>query len=237
MNNLLVQNCNSKFIQNIINLKIDNVNIIGTSINNNLYKLYYTYGITHCLFKAELLNKEMVDFIKEFSNNGVRCFIHHNSPVITTIKEFMNYNVIHLSSSDSTDIIAVPNNLINSKMFFNNYQQRSDSIVCFCEFSILPEFLSDYLYPKTLLPIKLFNNSKISHPQNLGLISESDRAKILQTNKYYLALSEDDQYILEAQHCGAIILQIDQLNNYKNTQYSEPRISIEYIDFVKDIIL
>lgn len=237
MKKLLVQNCVSKFFKNIINVTIDDCNIIGSNINNNLYQLYYTYNFTHILFKAELINKEILQFIQDFSNNGVRCFVHHSSLVPNLIKDLQNYNITHFSDKKYDNTIHIPNNLINTRLFFDNSSIRSDSIVCFCEFIVLPEFLNDYLYPKTSLPIKLFNNGKIAHPQNLGLISEQDRANILQTNKYYLALSEDDQYILEAQHCGCIVLQVTNLNDYIKVPYSAPQSSIEYVDFVKDKIL
>lgn len=237
MNKLLVQNCESKFFRNVGCLSIDNYQIINTNIHNNLYSLYYTNNITHALFKAELVTVEIIQFINDFSQSNVKCFIHHDTVVHPILNQLSNGNILHLSNKEHKDCVTIPVNLVNTNVFFNNRDSRSDSIVCFCEYNILPEFLNDYLYPKTKLPIKLFNNARVSHYQNLGLISEYDRAKILQTNKYYLALNNDDPYILEAQHCGSIVLQIADLNMYDQIQYSKPASYIEYSDFVKDNLL
>ena len=43
----------------------------------------------------------------------------------------------------------------------------------------IPDNISKYLYPNSKLPIRMFNNSNILHYQNLGLLTEQDKAEVL----------------------------------------------------------
>lgn len=237
MKKFLIQNCNSKFFRNISNVSIDDYQIINSNINNNLYKLYYTENFGYALFKAELLTAEIIQFIEDFGKSNVKCFVHHNNISDTVLSQMSRFAATHLSNREGPGCITVPKNLVNTTMFTNPNIQRSHGLVCFCEYPVLPEFLNDYLYPKTKLPIKLFNNAKIPHYQNLGLISEKNRAKILQTHTHYLALDSEDAYILEAQLCGSIVLQVAELDKYDQIKYNPPGPHIDYSNFVKDNLL
>jgi hypothetical protein len=238
---LLIQESKSKFMQNLSYTNISDMHTMNLNLSNNLYRLFYTHKFSHIVFKAELITQEIVQFIQDFSRNNVKMFIHHDKVIDNLVSTLSEYGVEHLSeyaSVDQSNINQIPQNLLNTKLFnfdtTNNH--RSDSIVCFIDdYPTIPEFLDEYLYPKTKLPIKLFNNIYIKHPQNLGLINEVEKAKILQNNKYYLSLGKND-YIREAQSCGAIVLRPDQLPQYTSVIYSAVTDYIEYTNFIKDIM-
>jgi hypothetical protein len=105
-------------------------------------------------------------------------------------------------------------------------------------YETIPESISNYLYPKTNIPIKLFNNNSIAHYQNLGLLDESNKANILQSNKYYVSIANNkNDYSLEASLCGSIVLDVDQIQNYETIEYTEPKDYYDLATFIKESIL
>lgn len=240
MNTVLIQKSNIKFMRSAIVSSINNTNIIGLAINNNLYKTFYTTKPTHAIFDSNMINNEIIQFIQDLSDK-IKCFIYHDSVSPETIKKFESYNVKHLLYNNTTiyNSICIPHNLINTNLFYNdNTIQKQDSIVCYLDnLPILPEFLKQYLYPKTQLPIKLFNNPHIQHYQNLGILNELDKAEVLRNHKYYLVIDESDQYIEEAKHCGCTIIYIKDIENYTSMQYIEPSIFVNFSTFFEENIL
>ena len=47
--------------------------------------------------------------------------------------------------------------------------------------------------------------------QNLGIVSELEKASILQSSKYYLPIDNNDEYIPEAISCGCTIVDSSNL--------------------------
>jgi hypothetical protein len=98
--------------------------------------------------------------------------------------------------------------------------------------------LNDYLYPKKKLPIRLFNNSAIKHPQNLGLLSEENKADILNKAKYCIILNNDD-YAIESKLCDCVPISIDEIPDLQGKKYS--KISSQkgktYEDFIFENII
>lgn len=244
MTKLLVQQHNSKFIQNIIYSKINNTDIIGAVLNNNLYQIYYTHKPTHVIFCADNLTPETIQFISDFGNNtDIKCFLYHNRSISEEIyTAFKTTGIIHIcdekySGKDECQLLC-PNNLINSQIF-NNGTNTNESIVCFLDdYNELPSVLQPYLYPNTKMPIKLFNAPDLKHYQNLGLLDELTRANVLKSTKYFLSLgSSKNDYSLEAQSCGCIILSIADLKEYTSIQYKAPGPVIDYATFITESIL
>lgn len=239
MNNILVQHSNNKFIRTTIFSSIEDVNIMGATINNNLYQIFYSIKPTHVIFDSSILTKEIAQFVTDFSNT-VKCFFYHHKISSDTIKYFESYNVFHLTHEQNySNIIHIPDNLVNTQLFYNNTNIiKQNNLVCFLEnLPIIPDFLKDYLYPKSKLPIKLFNSSQAPHHQNLGLLNEKEKAAILQQNKYYLVLSENDPYTNEAKNCGSIIVNIHNIDKYSLLEYNEPESLIDFNTFFKENIL
>lgn len=239
MNTVLIQYSNSKFMRTAIFSSVDGYNILGSSINNNLYQIYYSLKPTHGIFHANMITPEIMQFIEDFSHS-VKCYLYHDVLSLDIINHFQPYNIQHLTyDTTHSDLIHLPSNLLDAKLFYTNTNiVKKDSLVCFIDnLPVLPDFLKDYLYPKNTLPIKLFNNAYVKHAQNLGLLNESDKALVLQNHKYYLILNDHDEYIREAQNCGCIIVNIKDIENYKSIEYMEPESYTDFATFFKDNIL
>jgi len=240
MNKLLVQQSNHKFIQNLSYTNIDNTMTMVADIANNLYKYFYHHSFTHCIFKAELLTPEIMQFIADFSSSQIKCIIHHNILSEDIVKHYEDYNVSHICHSTNTNLATIiPTNLLNTELFYADAGiDHSNSIISFMDgITSLSDDIMQYLYPNSNLPIKLFNNTNIKHPQNLGLINEQDKANLLRSYKYYLTISDNDEYIEEAKYSGCNIITLSTLNNYKNSIYLPASPYITYVDFIKDNIL
>jgi hypothetical protein len=243
MTTLLVQNSKSKFIQSTIYSNIPNVNIIGSNIDNHLYKIYYSHNPTHAIFCANRLTDEIIQFISDFASSKIKCFIYHENLSFEILDKLKDLSVINISSikiKSEYQSVLLPKNLINSQLFYNNPSVvKKESIVCFIDnYEIIPESISNYLYPKTNIPIKLFNNNSIAHYQNLGLLDESNKANILQSNKYYVSIPNNkNDYSLEASLCGSIVLDVDQIQNYETIEYTEPKDYYDLATFIKESIL
>jgi hypothetical protein len=123
MTTLLVQNSRSKFIQSSIYSDIPNVNIIGSTIDNHLYKIYYSHNPTHAIFCANRLTDEIIQFISDFSSTKVKCFIYHDNLSFDLLDQLKELQVTHISKikiKSEYKSILLPKNLINSKLFYNN---------------------------------------------------------------------------------------------------------------------
>jgi hypothetical protein len=236
MINLLLQHKDIKFINNLALSKMDFCNKLVANTKNILYQLYYTYNFTHIIFISSLIEKEEKQFISEFSNN-ISIFIYNDNHDQFLTTKYPNISGVLENSSvkiKQDKIINIPN-LVNNEIFFENKLNKNNDIICFLDsIEKIPINLDNYLYPKSNLPIKLFNNPDIINPQNLGLLSEIDKAEILQKSLYYLAINED--YIPEAWACGCIVLTIDELKDLKPQKYKHSKKFQSYSNFLKGII-
>jgi hypothetical protein len=75
------------------------------------------------------------------------------------------------------------------------------------------------------------------HHQNLGLVNDVEKSKLLKTNKYYLSLDYEKDYSIEAQACGAIIVEPDQLSNIDNISYTDHPEITDHKQFIIERIL
>jgi hypothetical protein len=239
MKKILVQYIDDKFINNI---KLSDTNFCEKIIidtKNRLYQIYYEYGFTDIIFIDSLLGDEEKQFINEFGNNiniyiyqntKSNNYIHTNTKLLKGIlskirNDNSNYRTIHISK------------LVNYDIFFmDKTQTKQNTIISFLDnIEALPKELNEYLYPNSTLPIKLFNNSSIIHPQNLGLLSEIDKASILQQSKYYLVLDGSEDYIPEAWSCGCSVLCYEDLTSLIPTKYKHSENFRSYSNFLKEL--
>lgn len=243
MNKILVQNTKAKFIQNLIYCQVQDSSIIGSTFSNNLYQIYYSYNPTHAVFSADNITPEITQFISDFSTS-VKCFIFHDQINFNILNNFESFPVYNITSSEINNTnnknIVYTKNIINSQLFYKiNNLPKHESIVCFLDNQEMPnEQLNDCLYPNTKLPIKLFNSVDSHNYQNLGLLNEQQKAKVLQNNKYYLSLENSkSDYSAEASACGCHVVVLENIKDYQSVPYNEPPDTIEYQTFIKERIL
>lgn len=236
MNKLLIQNLNDKFINNLSLSKTDFCDIISTDIRNTLYQLYYQHKFTHIIFVDSLLNHESFQFIDEFGSD-VMVYVYKNSTSdnYRQTKKIAGILSYTKDNDDSYKTIKIPT-LVNHELYNANQPiNKIHQIISFLDqTNKIPEDLQNYLYPQKSLPIKLFNNSDIIHPQNLGLLSERDKALLLQESKYYLAITED--YVAEAWACGCKVLTVGELDSCEPSIYKNSKTFQSYTNFLKGLI-
>ena len=241
MNILLVQKDNNKFVNNIQYTNCGNTQIIVTETNNNLYEIYYRTKFNAIIVMASNFNTEIYQFINEYAKD-LKIYIYHNK---------LNQEL--LSLSDKLDIKQIIPNIYKHKnikyskvynepilvntLLYNNQINvtKTGDISCFLDnLEVLPEKLLSYLYPNTKLPIKLYNNSKIKHHQNLGLLTEKDKSNILMRSEYYLCI--DDYYATEAALCGCKVLSLDELDDLKPNRYKKKKEYQTYSQYIENFI-
>ncbi|NBW14862.1 MAG: hypothetical protein EBR82_43365, partial [Caulobacteraceae bacterium] len=204
---------------------------------NNLYELYYNYQFDSVLFMESCMNIESKQFIQEF-NNKIKIFIYYDQS-----NNIIKYdNVINLLDIKHKSILGKQNNikyipLLVNKQLYNNIGniKKVNSIVCFIDhLSSLPADLIKYLYPYTKLPIKLFNNPNIHHHQNLGILSEQEKAFILKQAEYYLSV--DEYYAPEASISGCKVLDISELDDMTIKKYKSKKDYQTYSSFMENLL-
>lgn len=213
MKSIFVQKLYNKFINNIDQLNVDNEYSCSAGTVNNIYKNHYLYKHSVYIFCSNMINDEIVSFINDNAENDIKFFFYHNEPNKYIYKLFNNH--IHLVDEDKyTDFgKIIPKNIINDDLYQNLTKcHKEDIIPIFLEnYSSLPSYLSDQLYPNTTKRILLFNNKNIKHDQNIGFLSEKERRDLLQKSKYYAC--DNGYYMLEAKLSGCQILDINNLDN------------------------
>lgn len=230
---LLIQKANNKFINNIDLSSTDFCSKLIIDTTDQLYKIYYKYEFTHAIFIASLFNQEINQFISEFGEN-VKVFIYNDInidfPYIKNIS-----GIIQKHKTESKNKIIVLPKLVNHELFNNNGYNRINQIVSFLDdIDSIPENLNEYLYPSSKLCLKFFNNNSIIHPQNLGLISEQDKASLLQRSDFYLAIT--DYYVPEAWACGARVLTIEDLKSLTPNKFKNSKSFQSYANFLKVLL-
>lgn len=230
---LLIQKTDNKFINNIDLSSMDFCSKLIVDTTNQLYKTYYKYQFTHAIFVASLLNDEINQFILEFGEH-IKIFIYND----TLINLPYNKNICGIIQKDKTEsnnkIIVLPK-LVNHEIFYNNNSKKINQIVSFLDdIDSIPENLHKYLYPSSKLCLKLFNNPNIIHPQNLGLLSEQDKATLLQQSEFYLAIT--DYYVPEAWACETKILTTDDLESLKPNKFRKTKSFQSYTNFLKVLL-
>ena len=184
-------------------------NVISTDINNDLYKIYHTYKFSIGIFLASKFNNETAQFVSEFYSKQVKSIIYHDIDNTDIMRDF-NKAAHHLSYNNYQNVTVIPN-MINNNLYKNlNLPRRKSSYAVFLDHSkSIPDSLIDVLYPNTKLHINMFNSEYVSHPQNLGKISEIDKVNILNSYEFFIDINGD--YSAEAAECGAKTISVDQI--------------------------
>lgn len=243
MKTLLVQQSPTKFIQNTIYTEIEDVKIIGLDTRSCLYKTFYTIKPDYFLIRHDMLDPESMQFMHDF-HNSVKIILYHDTLIESSVSSLPD-SIYHIYKKTTNNFeqkdrfIQIPHNLVNTSLYKNKNLNNLNGIVFFLDkMPVLPEFMNSILFPNSNIPIKMFNNPQINHPQNLGLINEHKRAEILQKHKYYLTLDKnDDDYITEAKICGCAVVTVQDIENYSSCSYEPSESYNEYSTFLKERIL
>jgi hypothetical protein len=242
MKSILVQQSPEKFMQNCSALSFDDILMIDISIGNNLYQTFFRHKPEYCIFSGSLVDKEILQFCEDYSSSTNIYFFHIDSRSYENIQTLLpkDSKVIHIGYGDGYDA-AIPTGLVNDQLFYNTNSNTKDGVVCFMDgLTSVPNELLDLLYPNTSVPIKLFNCPSIRHYQNLGVLTEQNKASLLQTHKYYLDLKQPVgfSYINEATTCGAKVVSLEQVKDnfyLSSSPINTDSINITYNKFLREL--
>jgi len=230
---------NNKFYNAMQNLRDDRY--MTYSIHPvDIYNIHYQINADVYIFDASYVSNEILQFINEYSEVSVKTYIYHsytslNKDMLKYIKKskhIVPYNLFE-EYKVYKNIIQFPEYIINDKIFYkSNFEQRIDRVAYFLDSdNEIPTNIQNNLYPNTKdSKLLLFNNSKISHPQNLGLLSELDKAKILNEYQYFMC-NKYNEYIAEAITCGC-----DLVDNNLNKVEKDNLDITTFQKFIRDIL-
>lgn len=234
---VFVQQHDDKFINNLtFSLRSMHIDTYCSDINQDLYRIYHYYPFDIAIFLASKFNNETAQFISEFySSQNIKFFIYHDQHNEEIISLFGSaaINLVHTASSNKS--ILIPE-LINLFLFSNlKIPRKKNRYAVFLDgIKEIPDNLNDKLYPNTKLQISLFNSSHIQNPQNIGLISEIEKAQILNTYEFFIDINNN--YANEARVCGAKVLDIDKLKEKSKPDKNNKSIQT-YEEFIRTNIL
>ena len=241
MKTLLSDNINHKFINNLPLSGIDNLNVIISSINTNIYELYYRYNFNYLLLDSQNISNAILQFIVEYGNK-LKCYMlfrsennieSFNNDYGSVCKILCDYSLKHKNIGT-----ILPQRFINTRLYNPYVSYPKENIIsCFLDnIDNIPQELTDVLYPKTQLKIRLFNGQKFAHIQNLGVVDEIEKAKILSYSEYYLDLNNLYSYEAQVSHCK--ILDTSSLESLvSNKDIIDDNGVIDYEQIIKEIIL
>lgn len=234
---------NNRFINGLVGSQSTQADILHANINKNIYNAYYALHFDYCIFNLSSLDNELVQFISEYASQ-IKIFIYFDikdytdTGLIDNFKNAIYYLIpenVYSNYTTYSNTIKVPNNLINEHIFFKDQHiVKDDSICLFLDlFDSVPEPLKDKLYPQTKMKIRMYNNPKVKHAQNLGILSETDKAHILNKSSYFI--NHNDHYLFEAMRCGCKILDINDIDTEKCLTIDAS--TTDYDNFLKEYIL
>lgn len=232
---IFISDKNNKFIKNIILSQVPGLDIVSGNYQQQLYKIHQYHKINAYIFSLDDLDSETLQFITDYQNK-IKIFIYHNL-LNKDILERLS-GCYHLSEDNyrESNFIQIPQ-LINTHIFYHNkLDHRNKQIVSFIDnLDGIPAELSQLLYPSDReLNIKMYGGA-FGHMQNLGLVSEKDKAVILNSNTGFLSL--DTNYLLEALLCGCDVYTTESI---KNNLTINDRISLDYqtySEFLTNILI
>jgi hypothetical protein len=212
MNNISITKSNNKFNKNIIINK--DVKFLEIDISQiNIYKYHYAYNEQNTLYiiNTSLMSNEILSFIEEF-HKSINFIIYHDIFDKTLFERLQSIATKHIVNYDIDQIgtIKLPKHMLNDNIYTNLAidNNKTNQIVFFLDNKeSIPIFLQSQLYPNSKLPIRMFNNPKIEHPQNLGFCDEVQKKDILLQSQILCYIEEE--YLAEAMVCGCKVLDIN----------------------------
>lgn len=233
MKTILVQSINNKLFRNLALSGDNNHRTIFTSINKNIYEIFYRSKFTHAILPSSCItaigDNSVIQFAIEFANSVKIIIVEDdnglNQSFIEAYKKLFTFLVRSKDNYAGCSFVELPQTIINSYLYLNqNNIIKQNYISCFLDnIEILPFDLLPHLYPNSSIKLRLFNNSNIQHIQNLGHINEQDKAFILKESEFYLDLN--GLYKTEAILSGCKILNISSLSTMTPEKTEMPNYS------------
>jgi hypothetical protein len=217
MKKIFLPNINNKFYNNIRHLS-NNILRIFSAIPIDIYKIHEKISADIYLFDSSYISSELVQFISEYSDLTIKVFVYHSPENLE--QDAIRYmkkcrHIVPYKKFDKfsmyKNVVQLPKYIINENIFYDqNIHPKIDKAIYFLDNdNSIPKAIEANLYPnKKDSNILLFNNSNISHHQNLGMLTEPDKANLLNKHKYYIC-NENRDYAAEAYRCGCTILDND----------------------------
>ncbi len=211
---IIVQYDNTKFINNLDSLKDHEV--LSVQIDNNIYQIEQKINPDIYLLVAENITNEEIHFCQNHPNKKIIVYNHTSQNI-----EIPNTKVINYQELPS---------LYNPNRFFDQHTTKDIEYSYFLDNDKqIPDDLLDQILPNKINSIKLFNNAKIQHEQNLGFLSENDKAQILNRTKNYIC--HNGFYAIEAALCGCKVV-----DTKLNSIQVDPQAAQTYSDFFESLI-
>lgn len=228
MKTVFIESIDNKFFRNILITNIDGTKTVSSKLDGNIYELFYRYKFDYILLSSKSIDGSILQFAIEYNNRvKIIVYVEHDldKDFINTYKSVLKFliNKSRNNEFSGTNFYELSDTIINSELYYllNDTDSKQDYISCFLDnIDIIPEKLIDCLWPKTKLKIRMFNNPKIKHIQNLGSLNELDKSNILKESKYYLDIN--GSYLKEAILFGCKILTLDTLSNMTPLDVSIP---------------
>lgn len=241
MTKIYLPNLNNRFFNNLRLTKIPGVEIYSGD-SNNIYKTHAIISANIYIFDNRQINNEIIQFAIEHTDLNVKIFIYHEKNNIDKNSLRFLKQVNHLVENFPNDnfkynnIIHIPELIINSNIYYNTKSKKIDRKIYFLDSDTkIPECLLEKLYPKSKERILMFNNQSLPHEQNLGFLSEEDKAELLNSSKYFIC-NNQDLYAVEAIICGCEVLKCENFS--KHPIHDNLKIeTISYEQFIKEKIL
>jgi hypothetical protein len=217
MKKIFLPNINNKFYNNIRYLS-NNILRVFSSDPVDIYKIHEKISADIYIFDSSYISSELVQFMSEYSDLTIKAFVYHGSEDLE--KDIIRYmkkcrhiipNKKFNEFSMYKNVVQFPKYVINENISYKqNIDIKIDKAVYFLDNdNSIPKIIYDNLYPnKKNSNILLFNNNRIPHHQNLGMLTELDKADILSRYKYYIC-DKNREYAAEAYKCGCTVLDHD----------------------------
>jgi len=193
--NILVQQSQNKFTSNLDSLS-HKYRIIFVNIDRNIYKIRSQINPDVYIFSEKQMGHEERHFCQNIKDKKIIVYTESKDAVewpehVTTI----NHSNMPL--------------LCNTQRFKkNNATIREIDYCYFLDYDEkMPPQLINRLYPNTKDQILLFNNVNIKHPQNLGYLTEDEKAQVLNNTSCFI--SNNMNYAVEANMCGCQVVNLD----------------------------
>jgi len=214
------ENSYKSFIRSLVkNNDNEKFQLIGNSLHGVLFDTSHKAEPDILIFPSSEYTQEFHDYITEY-HNKIRIFIFANNLIVNTkIIDFWNSTNITVVSKIEWFPEKTPEkwisyeSLYDDDIYKNLNQSRNNKIAIYLSLDDEKNhaLLSEVLYPKTNLPLVLFNSPTFKNEQNVGMLTPEDSCKVL--NVFSKLIDIDNSFSLEASVCG-----IDILENGENIQ-------------------
>jgi len=193
---ILIQNYDCKFINNLDSIKKHTT--IFANINHNIYQIDQKIEPDVYILVSKLMNYEELYFCHNHRDKKI--IIYHNSNL--DISELVKYH--NVSIVDDNNIFQLYNPDRFDRIKYHNSIATIGYVYFLDNDTSIPDSLNKILLPNAQHNIKLFGNKNINHPQNMGFLTEDDKAIILSNTQNYIC--NNMFYATEAAVCGCKVL-------------------------------